>query len=318
MAYAPAGSTTQTATLTHLATVFYAKYSLDRLTPMFRFASVTEPHPIPLNSGKTIQFKRYALPGFNTTPAAEGVIGTPVQQASTTLTATVEQYSDFMSASTLLMDTDISDTKNQMVEDLSYRAAGTVDTIIRTEIDSLAAAIATTQGSFLGAVDSKAQVALMEGINIKPFENDRYRGICHPYVVFDMITDNTAGGFIDALKYASGQTVLNGEVGEVGRVRWLTSTNVAVSGTAPSVLYSCYIHGKGGVGMVDLAGRGPNNITDPQNERFNINFVAGGPNPADPVGEIAGFASYRFVFAAKLLDTVNPRYRRITADASLI
>src|SRR6266404_3130045 len=105
--YAPAGSTTQTPTFTHLATVYYEKTSLDRLTAMFRFYQVCEPHPIPQGSGKTIQMNRFILPGFNTTPAAEGVIGNPVQQASQTVTATVEQYSDFMSTSALLNETNI-------------------------------------------------------------------------------------------------------------------------------------------------------------------------------------------------------------------
>lgn len=320
MAYAPPGSTTQTATLTHQATVYYERMSLDRLTAIFRFAAVCEPHDIPQGSGKTIQMKRYSLPGFNTVPAAEGVIGNPVAQASNTISATVEQYSDFESASALLVETDISDTKDQMVDDLSYRAAGTVDTIIRTEVDSITAAttVLPTQATYFSANDSKAAVALLEGQNVRARDGNRYYGVCHPYVVFDLITDNTAGGFIDSLKYASGQTVLNGEVGEVGRVRWLTSTNVATSGTAPSVLYSCYIFGKGGVGIVNLAGRGPDHVVDPQAERFKINFVQGGPAGFDPVGEIAGFASYRFVFAAKLLDTTVPRFKRITADASVI
>lgn len=319
MAYAPPGSTTQTATLTHLATVYYERKSLDRLTAKFRFAAVCEPHDIPMNSGKTVQMKRYLLPGFNTTPAAEGVIGAPVQQASTTITATVETYNDFMSASTLLVDTDISDTKDQMVEDLSYRASGSVDTIIRTELDSVAATLVNTQGAFFSAQDSKAQVALMEGQNIRPRDDgNRYYGVCHPYVVFDLITDNTAGGFIDSLKYQSGMTVLNGEVGEVGRVRWLTSTNVATSGVAPAVLYTAYIIGQGAIGIVNLGGRGPDHVVDPRYERFSINWVQGGPAGFDPTGEIAGYASYRFVFTAKNLDPVVPRYRRIACDASVV
>ncbi len=318
MAYAPAGSTTQTPTLTHQAQFFYERRSLSRLEAMFRFYQVCEPHPIPQGSGKTIQMNRYTLPGFNTTPAAEGVIGSPVQQATTTVTATVEQYSDFMSSSSLLEETDINPTVDRMSDDISYRAAGSVDTIIRTEIDSNAAANQATIGAFLTAQDFKKAVALLQGINVRPRFENYFFSVIHPYSVYDLITDNTAGGFIDALKYTAGRQVLAGEVGEIAMCRLLTSTNVGTSGAAPNVLYNAYVMGEGGLGIVELTGRGPAQVVDPRRERFTLNIVKGGPSPADPVGEISTYVSYRFVFAAKTLDTVNLRFKIITADSSLV
>lgn len=316
--YAPAGMTTQSTGYTHLATVYYQRKSLDRLEAMFRFYQVCEPNDIPQGSGRTIQMNRYALPGFNTIPAAEGYIGAPVPQSTSTLTATVEQYSDFMSSSALLTETDINPTNDRMADDLSYRATGTVDTIIRAEIDSNTSAKTTTIGAYLSAADFKANVALLLGINVRPRFDNYFFSVIHPYVVYDLISDNTAGGFIDALKYMSGRQVLAGEVGEIGMCRLLTSTNVATSGTAPNVLYSTYIMGQGGIGIVNLAGRGPGNVTDPRNQRFTLNVIKGGPSASDPVGEIAYYTSYRFVFAAKTLDTTNLRFKIVTADASLV
>lgn len=318
MAYAPAGSTTQSPGLTHLATVYYERRSLERLEAMFRFYQVCEPHDIPQGSGKTVQMNRYTLPGFNTVPAAEGVIGAPVPQATTTISATVEQFSDFMSASALLEETDINPTNDRMADDLSYRATGTVDTIIRTEIDSNTSALKSTIGAFLSAADFKAQVALLLGINVRPRFDNYFFSVVHPYVVYDLISDNTAGGFIDALKYSAGRQVLQGEVGEIGMCRLLTSTNVGTSGAAPSTLYNTYIMGSGGLGIVNLTGRGPDQVVDPRKERFKLNMVKGGPSPADPVGEIAMYVSYRFVFAAKTLDTVNLRFAVVQANASLV
>ena len=116
----------------------------------------------------------------------------------------------------------------------------------------------------------------------------------------------------------AGRQVLAGEVGEIAMCRLLTSTNVGTSGAAPNVLYYTYVMGKGGLGIVDLTGRGPDKVVDPQKERFKLNVVKGGPSPADPVGEIDMYVSYRFVFAAKTLDTTNFRFKIITADASVI
>src|SRR6266704_704449 len=318
MAYAPAGSTTQTPSLLHLATVYYERRSLERLEAMFRFYQVCEPHDIPQGAGRTIQMNRYALPGFNTVPAAEGVIGAPVPQATAVVTATVEQYSDFMSASSLLEDTDINPTNDRMADDLSYRATGTVDTIIRTEIDSNSTANTATIGAYLSAADFKANVALLLGINVRPRFDNYFFSVIHPYVVYDLISDNTAGRFIDALKYTAGRQVLQGEVGEIGMCRLLTSTNVGTSGSVPSVKYNTYIMGSGGLGIVNLTGRGPDQVVDPRKSRFTLNMVKGGPSPADPVGEIASYVSYRFVFAAKTLDTTNLRFKIVQADASLV
>lgn len=318
MSYAPAGSTTQTAALLHLATVKYERQNLDRLMAQFRFAQVCDDHPLPLNSGKTLQMKRYTLPGQNVSPSAEGVIGSPVPQASSTVSATVEQYSDFMSASTFLVDTDISDTRDAMSDDLSYRAVNSVDSIIRTEIDAQTSAQVATQGSALSAWDFKANVALLKGINVKPRNGSEFYGIIHPYVYFDLIADNTAGGFIDALKYSNGNAVLQGEVGMVGNVRLTESTNVGTTGSSPNVQYYSYIFGAHGIGIVDLAGRGPDRVIDPSNQRFTLKVVQGGPSPSDPVGEIAAYVSYRFAFAAKTLDSTNIRWKSVKADASLV
>lgn len=318
MSYAPAGLTTQTATLAHLATVYYDKRPLDRLEAMFRFAQVCEPKPIPQNVGKTIQFFRTTLPGFNTNPSAEGVIGAPVSMTTTTVSATVEQYSDFESSSQLLDLTDINPPRTRMVDDLSYRASGSVDTIIRTEIDSNTSALVSTIGAALAASDFKKNVALLKGINVRPLRGNEFLGVCHPYVVYDLISDNTAGGFIDALKYQGGNQVLQGEVGMVGGVRLLESTNVGTSGSSPNVLYYTYIFGEGGVGIVDLTGRGPDRVEDPRNQKFRINVINPGLSAADPVGEIATFASYWFSFAAKTLDSTNLRFKIVKADASVV
>lgn len=282
----------------------------------FYFASVCEPHPIPQKAGKTIQMYRFGLPAFNTTPAAEGVIGNPVQQSSTPISATVEEYSDFMSSSSLLDETDINDTVYQMVDDLSYRAAGSTDTIIRQEIDSNTGSLVPTLGNNFSALDVRAQKANLEAIDVRPFDDGSFRGVIHPYIIYDLTADNTAGGFIDCMKYQHGTELLNGEIGMVGQTRFMSSTNVSSTGTSPAVLYNTYMFGKGSMGIVDLEGKGPDRIEDPMAQKFRTSIVKGGPSPSDPVGEIGTYVSYRFVFTAKTLD--GNRIKIIQCDASLV
>jgi N4-gp56 family major capsid protein len=319
LAYAPASNTTQTPSLAHLAMVYYERKLLDQLTKMFRFRQATEPDVLPLRNGKTVQFYRYSLLAANTTPAPEGAVGTGLPLTTSTISATVSEFADFITISTLLQQTAIDPITENASFNLGYRAGLTVDTIVRTEFDSNASSVQlTTQGAALSASDFRKSVALLEGADVRPFEADDFYGIAHPYVLYDLMSDNTAGGFIDVMRYADPQTILNNEAGKIGGTRIMKSTNVGSTGTAPQTKYYTYIIGKGAVGAIELAGNGPTVVTDPQQQSFKINVIQGGPQIADPEGMIGSAVSYRFVFVAKTLDTTTYRYKIVLSDSSII
>lgn len=312
---------TSTGTITHLATVYYKRKGLDTLKKRLRFMGVSEPDMLPKRQGLTVQWYRYTLPAANTTPSAEGTVGTSLQHTTTTISATVSQYSDFYSLSTLIQDTAIDPIVENTVEMASYRAALSVDTIIRTEYDSTTTPDVNTLGAALTAADFRHVKALLNGIDLHegPRGQSDFVAIVHPYVLFDVMSDNTAGGFIDVNKYTNPGVLINqGEEGKIAGTRLVSTTNVATSGTAPNVLYRTYVVGRGAVGVVDLAGSGPSEVSDPDRQAFNTNVVKGGPNTADPEGNIGSFVSYRFVMVAKILDATNYRYRKILADASIV
>ncbi len=319
MAYAPAGTTTQSPGVQPVNNViYYERKGLSRLMPKLYFTQVGNPTTIPLKTGRVVQWFRRGLPSADLAPKADGYVPNPIPQSYNTLTSQVEEYADFMSSSSLWDETNIDDANvNGMIEDLSYQAAISADTIARLEVDSNTGSFVDTLGATLSANDFKAQRALLEGINVLPYSGGDFMSIIHPYVSYDLIADNTAGGFIDSLKYTAGTQVLNGEIGKVGGCRIMQSTNVGNDAVAaPNTKYYSYIFGNEAFGIVDLAGRGPTKITDPMNERFKLNVLKGGPNTADPTGTIGSIVSYRFVFAAKTLDA--NRLKIIKSDASLV
>lgn len=319
MAYAPASNTTQSLGLTHLATVYYERTALDQLTKTFQFRQLTMPDVMPLRSGKTVQFYRYSLLPANLTPAPEGVVGTGIPLTSTTITATVSEYADYITLSTLLVETALDPITENASFNLGYRAGLTADTITRLEFDSnLANVQLATLGTALGAADLRRGVALLKGVDVHPFDDSDFRVVAHPYVTFDIVSDNTAGGFLDVNKYLSNTGILNNEIGKLGGCRVMESTNVGTTGTAPSTKYFTYLVGKGAVGAISLAGNGPTNVVDPQKQSFSINVIKGGPQIADPAGMIGAAVSYRFVFVVKTLDTTTPRFKIILADSSII
>lgn len=321
MAYTPASNTTQSSGLSHLATVFYKREGLSVLRQMNRFMAVCEPDDIPARSGKTVQWYRYSTFAANTAPSAEGVVGTGLSLTTNTVTATVDQYSDFLSLSRLLKITAIDDMVVNASKELSYRAAISVDTIARIEFDSNTISNSSTIGTNFTRQDVVNAVGRLRAVNVLPKSDGNFAGIIHPYVTVDLMSDNTAGGFIELSKYTknmAGDYPVNGEVGMCAGVRFFESTNVGTSGSSPNVLYKTYIVGQGAVGAVALAGNGPQQVVDPSKEMFRLNVINSEANPADPEGQIATYISYWFAFAVKTLDTTNYRYRYVKCDASLV
>lgn len=325
MAYAPASNLTTTPTLTHLATVYYERKALDTLMKKFQFRQGTVPDVMPLRSGKTIQFYRYSLFTANTTPASEGAVGAGLPLTTTTISATVSEYADYITISTLLNDTAIDPITENAADMLGYRAGLTVDTIVRTEFDANVSSVGVnTIGTTFTANDLRKAVMSLEGTDVRPIADDEFLCIMHPYVLYDLTSDNTAGGFIDSMKFANPQALISGGAqmsGVAGRLagcKILKSTNVGSTGTAPSVKYYTYIIGMGAVGAVDLAGVGPSQVQDPTKQSFKINTIKGGPQIADPAGMIGSAVSYRFVFTAKTLDSTTYRYAIVYSDSSII
>lgn len=318
MAYAPAGMLTTTGSLTHLATVWYNKKALDQLKQKFRFLTVTEPDILPKRSGKTVQWFRYTLLAAKTSAASEGAVGTSNALTSTVVTASVSEYADFITVSTLLQDTAIDPIVQNAAEQLGYSAGLSVDTLVRLEFDS---AVASVEQAPIAGADAAGTVndlrkakALLEGANVLPRSGDDFVCILHPYALYDITSDNAAGGFIDVMKYAAPVRLLNGEAGRVSGVRIVSSTNVKIS----TNYYYAYVVGKGAVGAVDLAGSGPSKVEDPAKQSFRINVINGGPQIADPEGMIGAAVSYRFVFVSKILDSTVYRYRMIKFNPSIV
>ncbi len=199
MGYQPAGTlTTQTATFPHLATVYYSRKALDQLLPIFRFRNMCEPDSIPLRSGKTVQWYRFGVLGANTTPASEGTIGTPVNNSTSTISATVAEYADFSSLSRLYQETTIDSGIENMAQQLGFRAGLSFDTIARTEFDSVnsSATDLGTLGATISVNDFRRVGALFGGANIRtgPRGMNEFAAAIHPYVKYDLCPTTPPAG----------------------------------------------------------------------------------------------------------------------------
>lgn len=324
MAYAPADNITTLSGLNHVSVTYYNKTAMDTLQKNFRHGSLGEPDVIPLRSGVVVQWFRYTELAANTTAATEGALPTGLTLQSSTLSATVVQYVDYINLSDLLVDVAIDPIVNNAADRLGYRLGLSVDTIVRTELETVNSSVDEDPvGSYLSASDFRRVRALLAGADVMPFSNGYFRAIAHPYAVYDLVNDPTAGGFIEMHKFTRPENLETmqdrGLVGRIGGCELWETTNVATSGSSPTTKYHCTVVGKGALGIVDLAGRGVSGLVNKERAQgMPIKVIQGGPQIADPAGTIGAAVSYNIVFVAKLLRTAGEyRFRIIEPDVSV-
>ncbi len=310
MAYSPATNTSSSAGLGHLASVYYKKKGLDRLMKKFQFRGVCTDDMLPKASGKTVQFYRYSNFSANTTPTTEGTVGTGLSMTSKVLGATVSQYTSFITISDLVNLTAI-DSQVAIASDLlGYQAGLSVDTMTRNVIDDQSSsANLSVIGTYFRVADLRNHFTQLQAIDVEPFEDGNMYTILHPFVSYDIVNDPAAGGLADIFKFTAPEKSPlikyedRGVVTHVAGCKVVVSTNVKTGTSGSNNTYRVYTFGKGGVGCVDLEGKGPSNVVDPSKQRFKINVVNGGvPSIPDPEGVIGALVSYNFVFTSVILD----------------
>lgn len=309
MAYTPAGNLTTSPGLAHMNVVSARKKGLDHLMKKFVFRMAAENDTLEKQSGRTVQWYRTNLLGPNTTQTTEGTVGTSLQYTSNILQATVGQYSDFMTVSDLLLETSIAPELDNAALTLSYRAAYSVDKMTRMVIDAEYTGTAFTPvnpAGYATASDLRAMWAGLQAVDVEPFDNSEFLCIMHPFVVYDLLNDPAVNGLADIYKHtdpgAAGLIKLEdrGTVTHVADAKVIISTNVAQPAAST---YRTYYFGKGGIGVVNLAGEGPSDVRDPKKQRFKI-FAKQitEPSVADPEGVIGGWVSYNFKFVPVVME----------------
>jgi N4-gp56 family major capsid protein len=345
MAYAPATNTTNTASLPHYQAIYYNKRALDNITKTFIFSEPAMKDSLPKRSGKTVQWYRSILSAI--VPATitahdgfEGSVGTGITMTSAIVSATVSQYTDFMSISDFAEEVGIDDSVESATDNMSYRGAYIFDTVTRAEVDSphttritsTAGAGLTLLGANYRASDARNARHQMEGLDIKPMDSGPARGeffgVIHPYVSYDLVNDPSAAGLMDLKKYTDpGMFLKNNDdrskpIASAGGVMFFENTNVKTISDGGTNYWRVYVFGKNAYGIVNLAGEGPTPVKDPQKSRFNVRVIRSNGGGWDPAGVIAAWVSFNVKFSAKILDSPNLngayRYRMSDAPSSIV
>ena len=269
---------------------FYDMTLLDEAQAALVHDQFAQKRPIPMNGGKTIEFRKFASLPKATTPLTEGVTPDGKSLNVTAITATVAQYGDYITQSDVLELTSIDNTIVEATKILGRQAGLTLDTVTRNvlqsgtnvtycpkssgdEVTSRAGLDATCQ---LTVKVVQQVVAKLKGQNA-PTINGKYVAIIHPYVAYSLMRDPE---WIDAHKYAQPDNLFTGEIGEIAGVRFVETTEAKVYDGG---VFGTLIMGANAYGVTEITGGGLQTIikqkgsagtADPLDQRSSIGWKA--------------------------------------------
>ena len=273
---------------------FYDMTLIDEATSNLVHDQFGQKRPIPANGGKTIEFRKFAPLAKATTPLTEGVTPDGKSLAVSTITATVNQYGDYITQSDVLELTSLDNTILEATKLLGRQAGVTLDTIVRDVLNSgtnvtycpkigtngAETAVTTREGldatSQLTVKVIQQVVAKLRGQNA-PTIGGKYVAIIHPYVAYDLMRDPE---WIDAHKYTNPSNLYEGEIGEIAGVRFVQTTEAKVY---EGGVFATLFLGDGAYGVTEIAGGGLETIVkqkgsagtaDPLDQRSSVGWKA--------------------------------------------
>jgi N4-gp56 family major capsid protein len=273
---------------------FYDMTLIDEASANLVHDQFGQKKPIPQGSGKTIEFRKFAPLAKATTPLQEGVTPDGKSLSVSTVTATVNQYGDYITQSDVLELTSLDNTILEATKLLGRQAGLTLDTIVRDVLNAStnvtycpkrAADGAETAVTSRSDLDTSCEltvsviqevVAKLRGQNA-PTIGGKYVAIIHPYVAYGLMRDPE---WIEAHKYAKPDNIYAGEIGEIGGVRFVQTTEAKVFENG---VFSTLFLGEGAYGVSEITGGGLQTIVkqkgsagtaDPLDQRSSVGWKA--------------------------------------------
>ena len=219
-------TTNTAATTTYVNKTFYDKTLLENAKARLVYQQFGQKRPIPRNSGKTVEFRKWTLftPSSTTQALTEGV--TPSSQAlgQTKVEATVSQYGAFVEISDMLEMTAFDPVINDSGELLGEQLGVVVDNVTRDAMiadasdqfanDSTSAkAVAGT--SYLTVAEIRKAVRTLKKNKARMFTGGKkphFICIVDPDAVYDLQSDAL---WQDVSKYSNAEQLYSGEIGRL-------------------------------------------------------------------------------------------------------
>ena len=269
---------------------FYDMALIDEAQPNLIHDQFGQKRPIPANGGKTIEFRKFASLEKALTPLTEGVTPNGKKLSASKIEATVEQFGDYIVHSDVLKLTTIDNVIVEATKILGNQAGLTLDTVTREKLHACknrffcpkkdgTAVVSRSglDGTCKLTVDViKKAVAFLKKNNAPKINGD-YVAIIHPYVAYDIMSDEA---WIDAHKYANPENIYEGEIGKIAGVRFVETSEAKVY---DGNVYGTLLIADGAYGVTEITGGGletiikqigSSGVADALNQRGSIGWKA--------------------------------------------
>ena len=284
--------TTTSEGLTPEMQTFYDMTLIDEAGANLVHEQFGQKRPIPPNGGKTIEFRKFTSLPKAVEPLTEGVTPDGKSLNVTTVTATVNQYGDYITPTDMLELTALDNTILEAAKLLGRQAGITLDTVVRNvlqsgtnvtycpKVENGEETEITSRGD-LGencqlTVDVVMQVVAKLRAQNAPTINGKYVAIIHPYAAYDLMRDPE---WVGAHKYADPQKLFEGEIGEIAGVRFVQTTEAKIY---EGGIFATLFLGADAYGITEVTGGGLQTIVkqkgsagtaDPLDQRSSVGYT---------------------------------------------
>lgn len=274
---------------------YYEKKLLENATPNLVHNQFGDKYPIPKGGGKMIEWRKFTPLPKALTPLTEAVTPDGNSMKVEALTAQVKQYGDYISQSDMLELTAIDNTILQATKLLGNQAGETMDTLTREELHGgtnvfyapkVAADGTQTVVENRAGLDNTCALTLplinkvvgwMRTNNVKSIDS-AFVAVVHPLAEADLISHPM---FIDVTKYGRPEDIYDGEIGKLGGVRFVRSSEAKVVKEGEQAVFCTLFIGQGAYGVTEIEGGGLEHIVkqkgygqDPLNQRSAVGWKA--------------------------------------------
>ncbi|MDP9474823.1 MAG: N4-gp56 family major capsid protein [Actinomycetota bacterium] len=245
---------------------FYDRTLLERALPELVHLQFGQQRPIGPGQGKTIEFRRFSSLPVSTTPLTEGVTPAGNSLTVTAITASVNQYGDYLEGSDLLDLTAIDPILTETASLLGEQAGYSLDTIAKNALvggtsvqyaNGRTARTGLVAGDNLTVTEIRKAVRTLQKNKARPVDGGAYVALVSPSAVYDIQSD---AAWRSASEYAGSQQIFSGEVGQLYGVRFVQTTETAVfagagGGTPPIDVHATLVLGANAYGIIPLTGQ---------------------------------------------------------------
>lgn len=233
-------NTTLDAGLSDEMKTYYSMRLINLAEPELIHDQFGQKHPIPKNSGKTIEFRKYDSLAKALVPLTEGVTPAGQKLSMGVIRATIKQYGGYIELSDILELTAIDNNLVQATRLLASQAGRTSDTITREVLaggtnvvyaggakdrSELVGGDATeANNKYLSVDDIRKAVRALKVMNAQKI-NGYFAGIIHPDTAYDLMSDKK---WVDVKTYSDPDGIYEGEIGKIEGVRFVETTEAKI------------------------------------------------------------------------------------------